>query len=71
MPFTAATSGSTSEVMKPQAKNRVVTAANASVVCVERVDAKKPLPADVARSLPRRALEGNWSDNVATVKLRR
>src|ERR1044072_5166236 len=29
MPFTAATSGSTSEVMKPQAKNRTVTAANA------------------------------------------
>src|SRR3546814_12247021 len=31
MPFTAATSGSTSEVMNPQAKNNVVTEANAPV----------------------------------------
>src|SRR5690606_17035249 len=30
MPFTAATSGSISEVMKPQAKNSVVTAMNAA-----------------------------------------
>src|SRR3546814_20093165 len=31
MPFTAATSGSTSEVMNPQATNNVVTEANAPV----------------------------------------
>src|SRR3546814_4973312 len=31
MPFTAATSGSASEVMNPQAKNNVVTEANAPV----------------------------------------
>ena len=30
MPFTAATSGSISEVMKPHAKNSVVTATNAA-----------------------------------------
>ena len=30
MPFTAATNGSISEVMKPQAKNRVVTTAKAA-----------------------------------------
>ena len=32
MPFTAATSGSISDVMKPQAKNNVVTAAKAAAV---------------------------------------
>src|SRR3954471_15242900 len=31
MPFTAVTTGSFSEVMKPQAKNRVVTIMNAAV----------------------------------------
>ena len=45
MPFTDATSGSISEVMKPHAKNSVVTAANASVAReLERAKALSFLP---------------------------
>src|SRR6218665_2780883 len=57
MPFTAATSGSTSEVMNPQAKKSVVTAAKASVVCVERADDKISLPAEFARPRFRQAFD--------------
>src|SRR5690606_31958028 len=46
IPFTAATSGSSSEVMKPQAKNNVVTAMNAARTDtrLESMNALPPMP---------------------------
>src|SRR5690606_11472858 len=46
IPFTAATSGSSSEVMKPQAKNTVVTAMNAARTDtrLESMNALPPMP---------------------------
>src|SRR5947209_4725551 len=56
MPLTAATSGSTSDVMKPQAKNRHVTIAYAAVT---------PAIGRCFTSTPLECVEANWQANRA------
>src|SRR5688572_33245840 len=60
IPFTAATSGSISEVMKPQAKNSVVTATNAArTVGLLIRYSPRPRVVALAVNLPSSARRGN------------